>query len=145
MRELIGMAAFLAAAIPATAIAAAPSPWQGRYVYEESAGRTAGGSPILVTWTLTIDAKGGCRIVAQGFQTNSDLRCTAHIDHDRLRVDWLSHADGGQQNQYGVVTHKPGDHLFTLTRSGGAIETRWGTLTTNIENKRPGRYFRKTA
>lgn len=143
MRIMLAPLAVLAAAAAPAAIAApAPSGWDGRYVYEEYAGRTAGGSPIMVTWTLTI-RPGHCSIHAEGYQTFEDLRCGTTAKGNTLAVRWISYADGSLQNQYGVRIYKPQQHLFTLTRAGKGLTTTWGGLQTNKEGKRPGRYFKK--
>lgn len=138
MRTIIALAA-VATALASTP-AAAQSRWDGRYVYEESAGRTAGGTGIVVTWTLTI-GPGLCRLTAEGFQTNDSYRCGTTAQGNRLAVRWIANSDGSLRNAYGIVRYRPNQPLFTLTRSPRGLTTIWQGLDTNIEGKRPGRYF----
>jgi hypothetical protein len=133
---------FAATAALFAAPEAAASDWNGTYVYEEYAGRTAGGSPIQVTWTLKI-APGHCSLRAEGYQTDEDYRCGTTANARTLAVRWISHADGSLKNAHGIALYRPQQQLFTLTRMGGDLRTRWGGLRTNKERKSTAAAFRK--
>jgi hypothetical protein len=111
--------------------ALAASPWDGTYTFEQPIGPGAGGMQLFVTHTLIIGPPNGCTIVAQGYQTNEQLRCKATPNGDRLDVAFVSHADGKLVNVHNVKIYEPNQKLFTLGRKGNAITTQWAGYSMN--------------
>lgn len=135
----------LASLLVAAAIAAAPTPsgWDGVYTYTHDGGRTAGGSPILVTWRLTLTPD-GCELHGEGFQTLETLACSAHPTAAGLEVRFLRYPPPGDGNRFGVQVYKPGQPLFVLSRSGRRLLTRWTGFTPDEGATRvPAPFFRK--
>lgn len=138
------MVAFvLIGALAAAALASAPGDWDGVYSYTHDGGRTAGGSPILVTWRLTL--KGGiCEVRGEGFQTREAFACAAHVSPRGLDVRFLRYPPPGSSDRFGVETHKPGVLLFTLSRTHGRVLTQWtGFVPDEGVERSPAPYFRK--
>ena len=125
---------------------AAPSPtatWDGVYAYTYDGGRTAGGSPILVTWRLTLK-DGACTFHGEGFQTLETFSCSAQAAPDALTVRFLRYPPPAKGNRFGVETYKPGAPLFTLSRSNGRLLTRWtGFVPDEGATRTPAPFFRK--
>ncbi|MGA0608183.1 DUF5991 domain-containing protein [Phenylobacterium sp. VNQ135] len=138
---LLGVAVF---GLAATA-QAAPA-WTGTYAFHEALGRDAVGTGI----TISVDHKltvgpNSCRLTAEGYQTNTQIRCTAVPNGDRLVVNFVSFGDGSVANQYGVKLYQPGQPLFTLSRKGATLVTTWQGYKPNMDgNMKPGGYFKKT-
>ncbi|MEQ4598423.1 MAG: DUF5991 domain-containing protein [Methylobacteriaceae bacterium] len=108
----------------------APKDWQGRYRYEHAAGRTAGGTDIVVTYDLVLlppDVSDGCVLTVRGFQADETLRCRTRREGQDLALTFDRYGDGRTVNRYGVAVYKPGQPLFTLA-TGGALVTRWQGL-----------------
>lgn len=108
----------------------APKDWQGRYRYEHVAGRTAGGTGIVVTYDLVLrppDARDSCLLTIRGFQSDETIRCRTRREGQDLAVEFRSYGDGGTVNRYGVAVYRPGQPLFTLT-TGAKPATRWQGL-----------------
>jgi hypothetical protein len=118
----LGWAAFVGLAVTASAFAAGP--WDGTYVYEQGLGKGAGGITLFVTHTLTIDGR-QCRLKAEGYQTDTSIRCRATMKGDSLEVSFVSFGDGATLNRYGVKEYTANQPLFTLTRKGDAVGTTW--------------------
>jgi hypothetical protein len=118
----LGAAAFASLAVAASAFAAGP--WDGTYVYEQGLGKGASGISLFVTHTLTIDGR-QCRLKAEGYQTDTYIRCRATMKGDSLEVSFVSFSDGATLNRYGVKEYTANQPLFTLTRKGDAIATSW--------------------
>lgn len=110
----------------------APKDWQGRYRYEHAAGRTAGGTGIVVNYGLVLlppDVRDGCVLTVRGFQSDETIRCRTRRDGQGLAVVFDRYGDGSAVNKYGVAVYKPGQSLFTLERGpGGRFATRWQGL-----------------
>lgn len=135
-----GMAAVSPAPAHARASAAAQS-WYGEYGYEEMVPR-AGGVTGSIDYGLKLDDS-GCTLHAEGVMTNETMLCTARMQGNSLVIRFRSFADGKIKNQYGVTVHKPGETLFTLTRSPRGLITRWQGYTPSDGKRRTGRYFTK--
>ncbi|MCJ2081238.1 DUF5991 domain-containing protein [Methylobacterium sp. J-090] len=116
------------------AVLAAPEParsWAGTYVFEHSAGRTAGGSPIVVAYRLDLVPGRGtrdCLLRVEGFQTNETIVCKLRGDANSVSVDFHTYGDGRIVNAYGTKRYDVGAPLFSMERSG-ALVTRWQALT----------------
>jgi hypothetical protein len=104
--------------------ALAAGPWDGTYVYEQGLGRGAGGIGLFITHTLSIDGP-QCRLKAEGYQTDTYIRCKATVKGDSLEVSFASFKGGALLNRYGVKEYAANQPLFTLTRKGNAIATTW--------------------
>lgn len=125
--------------------AAAQPGWTGSYNYYVDEGRdgAGAGNAIGVDYRLTLGGRAGCRLTAQGFQTNQDIRCTATPVRGGVRIAFKSFADGRIENEYGTILYRPGAPLFTLTRGRTGIITTWGTLRPEGVRRASGRYFEK--
>jgi hypothetical protein len=106
-------------------VAFAAQPWDGTYVYEQALGPGAGGTQNFVTHTLTVSGPDGCRLVAQGFQTDETIRCKAMPDGDRLLVSFVSFGTGKVENKYGVKLYSPGQPLFAIAQAQNGLRTTW--------------------
>lgn len=134
------LANILALALAATAPTA---PWDGVYSYTYDGGRTAGGSPILVTWRLTLK-NGDCQFHGEGFQTLETFQCSAHASPAGLEVRFLRYPPPAAGDRFGVQAYKPGAPLFTLSKSGGKLLTRWtGFVPDEGAPRTPAPFFRK--
>lgn len=124
--------------------AAAQPGWNGTYRYSVDQGRdgAGAGNAIGVDYKLMLGGRAGCRLTAQGFQTNEDIRCTATPVRGGVRIAFERFADGKVANAYGVIRYRPGAALFTLTRGRRSLVTTWGTLRPEGV-KRAGHYFEK--
>lgn len=136
------LAALTTALLAPTAAAQAPRAWWGEYQYEWSPGRTAGGTGIVVDYRLHLSAD-GCRITAQGWQTNETIRCAAQPSGGVININFVSYGDGSVRNVHGIQRYKPGERLFSLSNKHGAIWTGWGSYSP-WENSEPlGKYFKR--
>jgi len=144
MKRLLAMA-LAAGLLSATALAA--SPWDGTYTFEQPLGPGAGGLQLFVTHTLIIGGPKGCTIVAQGYQTDNELRCKATANGDKLDVAFVSHGDGRPVNVHNVKIYEPNQKLFTLSRNGKAVTTQWAGYSMNKTiGAKPGEdTFKKTS
>lgn len=128
----------------ALALLAGPAPgWDGVYSYTQDGGRTAGGSPILVTWRLTLKGE-ACEFHGEGFQTLETFQCTAHATPQGLEVRFLRYPPPATGNRFGVEVYKPGAPLFTLSRMQGRVLTRWtGFVPDEGVARSPAPYLKK--
>jgi hypothetical protein len=123
------------------------SAWEGIYTFQESGGRTTGGTGEFVEHTLVIHRQGDGLIAdidANGFQTSRSLRCRAKTEGDKLSLYFLSYREGNVFTPY-----QKGQLLLTLERSGvggrSRVLTYWGAYQPALSNARGGRvYFKKT-
>ncbi|MBO9543822.1 DUF5991 domain-containing protein [Caulobacter sp.] len=135
---LPALAAALALAAPASTAG-----WDGVYSYTYDGGRTAGGSPILVTWRLTLK-DGTCQFHGEGFQTLETLICDTQASPEGLTVRFLRYPPPAAGNRFGVQTYKPGAPLFVLSRSDGRLLTRWtGFVPDEGATRSPAPFFKK--
>lgn len=124
----------------------APKDWQGRYRYAHSAGRTAGGTGIVVTYDLVLrppDVRDGCVLTLRGFQTDETVRCRTRREGSGLAVAFDRYGDGKTVNKYGVAVYKPDQPLFSLAKgAGGPLVTRWqGLKPDGADVAESGAYF----
>ena len=115
----------LAIALGSSSAALGAQPWDGTYVYEQALGPGAGGTQNFITHTLTVSGPDGCRLVAQGFQTDETIRCKAMHDGDRLLVSFVSFGTGKVENKYGVKIYSPGQPLFAISQAPNGFVTTW--------------------
>jgi hypothetical protein len=122
--------------------------WTGRYRYVESAGRTAGGSAVVIEHTLDLaPATGVCRLRRHGFQTDETIVCGATLTPGRAAVRFQGYGDGSFRNRFGVERYRRNELLFELERPGRGAER--GPVTRFSANFKPdgapglsGIYFR---
>lgn len=122
--------------------------WTGTYKFDESGGKTAGGSVIFIEHTLDITEKDGkldAHFFSNGFQTSRDVYADGKIDGDKLL---LYYRDEGEENF--TSDYKKGELLLTLERKiidgKTKILTYWAAFGPAIEkNEKDGKvYFEKT-
>jgi len=140
----------LAWALPLCASAAG---WSGRYVYEATYGRSAGGSPIAEAYEITVreEAPQACRISISGFQIDETLLCSLEPAPDRLTLRFLSYESGATRNRYDVEVYRAGEPLLALQRreardGAGRLVTHWFALQ-GLDGvaRKPGVHFRMAA
>ncbi|MDG2522336.1 DUF5991 domain-containing protein [Caulobacter segnis] len=133
----------LAGALALASPAPSSNAWDGVYTYTHDGGRTAGGSPILVTWRLTLK-QGLCEFHGEGFQTLETFQCSTHDSPSGLEVRFLRYPPPATGNRFGVQVYKPGAPLFTLSRSKGRVLTRWtGFVPDEGVDRKPAPYLKK--
>lgn len=137
-RTIASAALALSITMSTGVVAQVPAAWHGAYVYEHGAG-----TGTLVEYRVELGA-GSCRITAQGFQTDEQIRCRAVAGAgNRIDINFVSYGDGGVTNAFGVQPYRPGARLFSLLNRRGAIVTGWGSYSP-FESRQPvGRYFRR--
>lgn len=119
------------------------SDWDGVYSYTHDGGRTAGGSPILVTWRLTLKGD-SCRFDGQGFQTLESFSCAARRTPTGLAVRFLRYPPQAAGNRFGVEVYTPGTPLFNLSNVRGRLLTQWtGFVPDEGVSRDPAPFFRK--
>ncbi|MBY0319709.1 MAG: hypothetical protein K2X72_13380 [Reyranella sp.] len=136
------LAAAVFAGLAFVSSAFAAGPWDGTYVYEQGLGKGAGGINLFVTHTLSIDGP-QCRLKAEGYQTDTSIRCKATVKGDRLEVSFVSFRDGATLNRFGVKEYSANQPLFTLTHRGGGIATIWQGYNRNPFDTAGSSTFRK--
>ncbi len=140
IKSFVAVSVFVA--LSSVVNAQSPNSWAGDYVYEHSYGENAGGAPMIVEYRLRIG--NGCRISADGYQTNERIICRAVLRPNGLvDVNYVSFRNG-DEGQYTIGSfYKSGDRLFSMSQHQGKIFTGWGVYSP-FENKRPvGRFFQK--
>lgn len=118
----------------------AADPWRTHYHYASSAGRTAGGSVILVEYDLRLEG-GLCRLFIHGFQSDQKINCTTTRQGRVMKVHFDRFADGRIENASGVREYEPGAVLFELHRSSSGVLTRFDAIKPEGVNKPEGKYF----
>lgn len=129
--------------IAAATIAATPAPWTGKYVFEEEIGPNLSKTMVnFITHELTLTAT-DCRLKAQGYQTDEEIRCTAQPRGANLELRFKSYGDGRTVNKYGTRIYEVGEPLLTLSRPAGKLTTRFQSYSVVDRFKKPGVYFKK--
>lgn len=128
----------------------AAATWKGGYRYAFDGGRTAGGSPILITYDLAFvpgAARGSCLLMSRGFQSDERIVCHASGDAKTLTIAFHGYEDGRMINRYGVAQYEPGAIPFTLQRldGGGAATTKWEAFRPDLPASaaNPAVYFER--
>jgi hypothetical protein len=123
--------------------------WAGTYEYTASLGRTAGGTGIVVTYTIEVtpgNSEPGAVVEASGYMTDDKLRCETRTQGNRTDFRFHSYPDGGTANAYGVELYKKGDLLLSLEKVVQQKRTRyrviWAKYNTDFKKRV---FFRKTA
>ena len=144
----IALGALLATACQALAQGGGAPTWKGGYRYAFDGGKTAGGSPIAVTYELAVvpgAGRGGCLLSSKGFQSDERIVCHTSGDAGTLAVTFHGYEDGRTVSRYGVARYKPGETLLTLKRPDGGdkILTEWGAFRPDLPSEagNPGVYF----
>lgn len=126
--------------------AAGRDAWEGTYSFQETEGRTAGGSSTFVEHTIKIYRRGGEMIAdidAAGFQTSVSLRCTAKVEGDKIAFYFQSYREDNTFEPY-----RKGQLLLSFERVHAGSRTRmlthWGAYRPTLKAGRSGKvYFRK--
>lgn len=146
----VTVTAAASAAAPAPQVSRASGPvaaWHGRYVWEESLGRTGGSSPSegvasFVTYTLSLgpgQGATGCTLNASGFQTNTRMQCTATPTGSSLVIKFYKFGPDDVRGR-----HTRGERLLTLTRDASGVVTQLeGLQPASDSTPRRGRLFVK--
>ena len=123
--------------------------WKGSYTFSEDGGKNAGGTAVMIFHELDIsDGDEGlvASLRSNGYQTSSELLCSAKAEGSKLMVFFRSY---GEDNMF--EPYKEGDLLFTLeqriVKGKPVILTHWGKFTPAIpKNAKSGKvYFERTA
>lgn len=126
----------------------AQADWKGSYYFGEDGGKNAGGIAVMISHELGIfdgDEGLAATLESNGFQTSSELICTAKVEGTKLLIYFQGY---GENNMF--EPYKQGDLLLTLerkTEKGKAVLlTHWGKFTPAIpRNEKSGKvYFEKT-
>jgi hypothetical protein len=139
--SILGLAMGLGLAAGPVALAA--DPWDGTYVYEQALGPGAGSTQNFVKHTLTIKGPEGCRLLAQGFQTDETIRCKAMPDGDRLLVSFVSFGDGKIENKYGTKIYSVDQPLFAISKAPNGLVTTWQGYAKAAVDGAPSAAFKK--
>jgi hypothetical protein len=129
-------------------VVTAQADWKGAYAFYEDGGKNAGGVAILISHQLDVfDGADGlaASIESNGYQTSSELVCTAKIEGQKLLIYFQSY---GENNMF--EPYKQGDLLLTLERKAEkgktVLITHWGKFTPSIpKNEKSGKvYFERS-
>ncbi len=85
----------------------------------------------------------GCRLVAQGFQTDETIRCKAMPDGDRLLVSFVSFGDGKIENKYGAKIYSVDQPLFAISKAPNGLVTTWQGYAKAAVDGAPSAAFKK--
>lgn len=138
---LLALGTGVVVAPPAAAQSAAANGWYGTYEYTETIPRLSGMTATIDYRVTLSDA--GCRLDAEGLQTDTHMRCTARMKGKSLQIAFQSYADGGMTNQYGIARYKRGTPLLTFTRTPRGLVTNWQSYTMSDGKRHNGKYFMK--
>lgn len=120
---------FLSLAPSAYANGEVLSSWQGKYEYQDSIGQTVGGTAVLVDMTLTVSADGKCELLWQGYQRDDDIICKLLPNKKGLDIGFVSYSNGSiTYPATGVAVYQPDDVLFSLSKQGNNLLTRWAKI-----------------
>ncbi|MEO8573005.1 MAG: DUF5991 domain-containing protein [Pyrinomonadaceae bacterium] len=126
----------------------AQNDWKGTYSFDENGGKNAGGTTIFISHELTVfDGDDGlaARLQSNGYQTSTDLICSAKVEGTKLLIYFQSYGEDNMFEPYGL-----GDLLLTLERkmekAKSIVLTHWGKFTPAIpKNAKSGKvYFEAT-
>lgn len=122
-------------------ICLAESKWDGTYSYNAALGNTAGGSPIIMTYKLTL-SKSKCLFSIDGFQTMDRIICKTTKKGDNIDVQFQSYANGTLNNEFGVQVYTPDEILFKLSKHDNMITTTWMSEKPAEKLPKSGVYFK---
>jgi hypothetical protein len=138
------LASAFAAIATSPASAQGLATWHGTYVWEEPLGRVGGDRgdavAVFVTHTLTLGPSAGatgCRLDAEGFQTDTHVKCTATPEPGSVIIKLYKFrpTDPGRGPS--------GTRLFRMTRTNTGLATRLEAYgPTSDMGPRSGRLFR---
>jgi Family of unknown function (DUF5991) len=143
MKKIIAAFAFL---LTMAAVGSAQASWVGSYEFTESGGRTAGGTAIVITHEIDI-TQGEKGLVAMiqsnGYQTSSELVCTAKVEGGKLNIYFESYGENNMLEPY-----EAGDLLLSLenkmVKGKPQLLTWWGKFTPGYPaNEKTGRFYFK--
>lgn len=138
-KAILALAATTLTAAPALA---APPGWLGRYVYEQSLGRGPGGDTPFISHVLTLGPK-HCALDTEGFQVFEHIICDVQWRGDAVTVTFVGFDNRNPDANLLVAKHyRPGEPLFTLTKTPNGLMTRWLDYARAPKGPKSGRYFR---
>ncbi len=144
LTSIAGLFVMLVGLASSAALAAPPvTDWNGTYAYSESLGRDPGGAVPFIEHRLIVGPS-SCRIVAEGFQTDTNIRCKAAPNGNKLEVRFASFADGRLENRYGNRQYAVDQPLFSIARGPGGLVTTWEAYKPDTATP-SGVYFKKAA
>ena len=122
----------------------AQTDWKGTYSFDENGGKNAGGATIFISHELSVFADDdglAARLQSNGYQTSTDLICTAKVEGAKLLIYFQSY---GEDNMF--EPYKPGDLLLRLERKAERgkriIVTHWEKFTPAIpKNAKSGKVY----
>ena len=115
----VGLGAALGLALACAGGDEAPAPDsapQGRWMYDESCGENAGGTPVFVGYQISIDGE-EARIEADGYQTM--LRTVGAVSQASDGVWTVRYTRPGEEGYAGYL--QPGDAMITFTVEDGDL------------------------
>lgn len=144
MREIARVSQIVVLSLLLSGVVFAQAEWTGSYAFHENGGKNAGGAVILISHELNvIDSGDGLTATLQsnGYQTSSDLVCTAKVEGARLLIYFQNY---GEDNMF--EPYQPGELLLTLERKTGKGKTifitHWGKFTPAIpKNEKSGKQY----
>ena len=102
--------------------------WKGEYIYTEDAGITAGGSHVLISYSIYIgtkytQSKETCSIEIIGFQTYDLITCKVSYLKGKLYIRFKSSSTSSIYNE--------NDFLLAIEKQNNQYVTEWGKLIRN--------------
>lgn len=132
----------LVSLIITTFSACANNAWNGKYIYEASAGKNVAKDEVVVEYTFKYSTT-KCEIQIEGYQTSEAIICNARETDNNLEVAFKSYSNGSTKNAYGVEVYPAGSLLFKLTSKDNIIVTTWAELMPDGISGKNGKYFIK--
>ncbi len=116
--------------------------WNGKYIYEASAGENVAKDEVVVEYTFKYSAT-QCEVQIEGYQVSEVIICNAHEANNNLEVTFKSYSNGSTKNAYDVEVYPVSSVLFTLTNKDSTTLTTWGELMPDGITEKSGKYFSK--
>ena len=114
--------------------------WNGVYIYEADYGKNYPGTPMLVSYTLTIKPA-SCLLEINGYQTAQEITCKLSQIESGLEVYFVAFTEASLQ----VFEHMyPKDGLlFSLEEKQNKLLTHWKTMNPEAAVAEDQVYFQK--
>lgn len=117
--------------------------WQGHYVFDAEFGQNIAGTPVIVSYELTI-TETTCALSVVGYQIADELLCETKKDRQsKLNILFKSYADGSLTGLYPVQLYQVDELLFSLITESSGLMTEWGSLIVDNPYAKKGDYFKK--
>jgi len=101
--------------------------WVGRYTYLDQIP-----GPVEVLYVLTLSPKGECKLAVVGTQVDFDALCRVVVKPNELRVYYISEIESAHSPDPVAAKLKAGDLLFTITKSGEELKTKWSKIKPDL-------------